>query len=721
MYALVLVEIKAKQINQTFTYKISNNDIKKAQVGKRVIVPFGHQKIEGFILNILNEYHDNYELKEIIEIIDEEPVLNEEMLKLGEYLSKKTLTNLITCYQTMLPNALKAKYKDNTKIKYLTYIELIDLSYIGKNDNQNKIIELLKNGPILKNELTKISLSSFNTLKNNKVICEIKQEQYRLQNEYKKEDINLNLTDEQLKVIKECKNSMCKFTPYLLHGVTGSGKTEVYMQLIDVAINLKKEALVLVPEISLTPMIVEKFQKRFGDKIAILHSGLSNGEKYDEWRKIIKGEVSIVIGARSATFAPLKNIGIIIVDEEHSDSYKQENNPKYDVHDILINRAKYHNCPIIFGSATPKIESYTRAKLGIYKLLTMKKRVNNLMPKVEFINMQDEIKKGNRIISKKLLDEINETLVKEEQVILFLNRRGYSTIVTCHDCGYKEVCPNCEIPLTYHKKNNILKCHYCNYQTYKKNVCPTCGSKNIDEFGLGTEKLELEINRLVKDAKVLRMDQDTTTKKGSHERIINDFKNKKYNILVGTQMISKGLDFDNVTLVGVLNGDQSLNIPDFRSAERTFSLLCQVSGRAGRKYAGKVIIQGFNLDHYSIRYVKNHDYESFYDEEIKIRKKLNYPPFTNLTLIKISSSDYNYALEVGNKINAYLNKQNIPDISLLGPTASMVPKINNKYYLQIIIKTKTNKELIDKLIFINEKYRNDSKINLDIDLSPIKL
>ena len=717
MFIEVLVEIKAKGINQTFTYHVPNNLENDIAKGKRVLVPFGKQKIEGFVLGIKDKCDIN--TKDVIEVVDEDVILNDEMLELGSYMSKKTLTNLISCFQTMLPKALKAKHNYQSTIKYISYIKLIDNNYEPKNDNQKHIIELLKEEDRLKSDLTKISVSSINTLLSKGIIEEYKEEHYRLNNNFKKELENIKLSEEQLNVVNECKNNINIFTPYLLYGVTGSGKTEVYMQLIDEVIKQKKEALVLVPEISLTPVIVDKFQRRFGNKIAILHSGLSDGEKYDEWRKIMRGEVSIVIGARSAAFAPLTNLGIIIVDEEHSDSYKQENNPKYDTHDILLYRAKYHNCPIIFGSATPKIESYTRAKLGIYKLLTMKKRYATTMPKVEFVNMQDEIKKGRRIISKSLADELIETLNRNEQAIIFLNRRGYSTILTCQDCGYKELCPNCDIPLTYHKKYNVLNCHYCGYKTYKKDKCPDCGSTNMHEFGLGTEKLEEEIKKLTQKAKVVRMDQDTTTKKGSHSRIFEEFKNKKYNVLVGTQMIAKGLDFPDVTLVGVINADQTLNIPDFRSAEKTFAMLCQVSGRSGRSEKnGKVIMQGFNLDHYSILYTKNHDYEAFYDEEIKIRKKLDYPPFSDLIKIQVVSSSLDYANNISLKIANYLKNNHI---NVLGPTAAMIPKINNKYYIQLIIKTKNMKEVYEYIKFIREKDKADLKVNIDIDLSPIKL
>lgn len=715
--AEVLVELKTKKIDKTFTYLIPNNLKESVLVGIRVLVPFGKQTLEGFVLKIEDKNVD-YELKEIIDIIDIEPVITEEMLELGKYISSKTFCNLINSYQTMLPTALKAH--KNTKInkKYISYIKLLDLDYIPKNDNQKEIIELLKCGNVLKSELTKISVSSINTLLNKKIVEEIKEETYRLDSVSNYKDKKVILNDEQQLVVNTVLKDKDKFIPYLLHGVTGSGKTEVYMNIIEKVLEDGKEIIVLVPEISLTPQMVNIFKSRFKNSIAILHSALSDGEKYDEWRKIQKKEVSIVIGARSAIFAPFTNIGLIVLDEEHSDTYKQDNNPKYDAIDIAIKRAKTYNCPLILGSATPSIESYTRASLGTYKLLELKNRVNKTMPFIKLIDMKEEIKKGYRILSKELIDDINERLNKDEQIILLLNRRGYSTTITCKECGTTIKCPNCDIPLTYHKSGNKLNCHYCNYTTYKPLNCPECNSKNINSFGMGTEKLEEEVNKLF-NCKTIRMDIDTTRKKGSHERIINDFKNKKYNILIGTQMISKGLDFDDVTLVGVINGDATLNIPDFRSGEKTYSLLNQISGRSGRsKKEGKVIIQCFNTDHYSIKCAANNDYLSFYREDMSIRKKLNYPPYCNLCLIKLVGTDYNELYNESNKIKECLNNSNC---IVLGPSPCTIPKIYNKYYIQIIIKYKSIKDLYNNFKFIIDKSKINNKISVEIDLNPKKM
>ena len=713
MVAEVLVEIE--KLDKTFTYLIPSN--LNIQIGIRVLVPFGRQKLEGFVVAIKDEIPSEYKLKEIIEVIDDSPILNNELLKLGKYLSKKTLCTLTSAYQTMLPSALKAKVNTKINKKTVLYIKKIK-EYTPVTEKEEIILNLLSNKDISLKEANSISSYVVNKLIDKGIIEKYEKEVYRLEEDIEKQDEGKKLTEEQKMVIS--KINLNSFKPYLLHGVTGSGKTEVYMQLIKKVINKNKQALVLVPEISLTPQLVETFKKRFGNDIAILHSHLSKGEKYDEWRRIVRKEVNIVIGARSAVFAPLTNVGIIIIDEEHSNTYKQENNPRYNAIDIGLYRAKFYNCPIVLGSATPSIESYTRAKTNIYELLEMKNRVNNNLPKVTLVDMKEEIRKKNNIFSQLLKDKINEKLNNNEQVIILLNRRGYTTITTCNNCGFTHKCPNCDIPLTYHLKSKKMVCHYCNYETNKLFKCPNCGSTDIKERGMGTEKLEEEITKEFSKAKVVRMDVDTTRTKQAHKKIITDFENEKYNILIGTQMIAKGLDFPKVTLVGVINGDATLNIPDFRSGERTFQLLNQVAGRAGRSsLLGEVIIQGFNTDHYSLICAKNHDYLSFYNEEMKIRKILKYPPFYNLCLIKIQGINATKCEEESNKIITYL-RNNLKDEIILGPTTAMIPKVNNIYHYQIIIKYKDTKKIYQYLKFINGKYSNN-KITVGIDFNPNKI
>lgn len=717
MYAEVLVELRAKAVDKTFTYKVPHG--MKVVKGIRVLVPFGSRKLEGFVLNVLNNGSFDFEVKEIISVIDDKPVINEEMMELGKYISKKTLSPLITAYQTMLPSALKAKNGFKVSKKYVSYL-VIDKENTALKGKQLEIYNLVKEkNKVLKKEMVNISSYAVKSLLDKGYLKEVKDEVYRVDDDFALEKLDYLLTDEQKRVLSSV--HLDNFKPYLLHGVTGSGKTLVYIKLIEQVIKRGKEAILLVPEISLTPQVVNIFKKHFGKVVAILHSALSDGEKYDEWRKIENGEVSIAIGARSAIFAPFTNLGIIIIDEEHSATYKQENMPKYSAIDVAIKRAQTYGIPLILGSATPSIESYTRALTGTYELLEMKGRVNHNLPLVSLVDMREEFKKGNRIFSEALSLAMNDRLAKGEQVIMLLNRRGFSTVITCKECGYTHKCPNCDIPLTYHKSTNSMKCHYCNYTTSKLISCPECRSKNINSLGMGTEKLESLVVENFPLAKVVRMDVDTTRRKGAHAKIINDFKNGKYNVLLGTQMIAKGLDFPNVTLVCVINGDSTLNVPDFRSAERTYELLSQVAGRAGRgDKKGEVIIQGFNMTHYSIEKARTHDYLGFYKEEMKIRKVLKYPPYYNLCSIRVSGKSLETVFDEADKIAVYLRKE-INDNIILGPSAANVPKINNIYYVGIIIKFKRTKEIILALNFVNEKYATNSKVRVEVDLNPLKL
>ena len=718
MIAEVLVESKVAGVEKNFSYRIPKE--MHILVGMRVVVPFGKQTLEGFVLNITEEEKE-FEVKDILAVVDKEPVLNEELLSLGEYIKNKTVCNRISAYQTMLPKALKAKTKAKVSIQYERYLSL-NLPYEEaleqcQNEKQKEVIELLKEGEVLK---ASIEGTSYQTLLRKQIIKESKKEKYRFQKKQQEKQIPFPLTEEQQKVVDEVLKEDT-FKPFLLHGVTGSGKTEVYMALIAKKVEEGKTAILLVPEISLTPQVTEKFLRRFGDKIAILHSKLSDGEKYDEWRKIERGEVSIVIGARSAVFAPLKNIGIIILDEEHSNTYKQENTPKYHAIDMALWRGKYHDVPVVLGSATPSIETYTKAKLGIFTLLTLKKRVGSRLPFVHLVDMKEEIKQGNPILSSSLKEKICDCIEKKEQVILLLNKRGYTRVITCLACGYQDTCPHCDIPLTYHKSSNTMRCHYCGYGKRKNAVCPKCGSHDFKEQGMGTEKLEEYLLENVKKAKVLRMDMDTTSKKGAHEKIIEAFARKESNILLGTQMIAKGLDFKDVTLVGVLNGDAGLFLPDFRSAERTYQLLSQVAGRAGRgEHPGEVIIQGFNIEHYSIVYAKEHNYEAFYEEEMKIRKILKYSPYYNLALIKLKGKDLSILLKEGEKIVVYLRDKKYKDTFVLGPSTSLIPKVNDIFSVQILLKYKNSKEVYASLKEIKNLYVK-TKIRLDIDVNPIMI
>lgn len=719
MYVKVLIETRVKSNDMTFTYHVPSNVEDNLLIGKRVLVPFSNRIVEGFVLGY-DAKTDDYEIKDIIKIIDDEPVLNDELINLGIYMSKKYLCPLINCYQSMLPKALKAGVKNGGGIKKLLYVKLNDnvINADVKVKKQLEIIDFLKdNKEVLKSSIQ--SKSSLGKLIEKGIVLEYYKETYRkVETELDRKEILL--TKEQNLVSKTIKSYLNKQLVTLLHGVTGSGKTEVYIDVVKEVVKSGKSAIILVPEISLTPQITARFKGVFKDEIAILHSSLSDGERYDEYRKIIRKEVSVVIGARSAIFAPLNNIGIIIIDEEHSESYKQENNPRYSTLDIAVERSKTHECPVILGSATPKIESYARAKKGYYQLLELPSRVNNKsLPNVSIVDMKKEIRKGNAIFSDELRNKINDRLIKKEQVMLLLNRRGYANYLTCNNCGFVFKCPNCDITLTYHKTSGMMRCHYCGYASKKLEVCPACKEKSIKQMGVGTEKLEEKIKEEFPLAKVLRMDADATSKKGSHNKIISSFNTGEYNVLVGTQMISKGLNFPCVTLVGVINADVSLNIPNFRSSEQTFSLLDQVIGRSGRAdKEGEAVIQTFNPDHYSIICASNHDYKSFFNHEMYVRKKLNYPPFCFITLIKISSKDFNYGIGEAKKISNYL-RQNLKNTSVLGPSIASVLKVNNNYNFSVILKYKKEEKLYYFLNQIIKIYEGNAKIKVSLDFDPI--
>lgn len=718
MIVKVLVEINNINVDKTFDYIVPFEYIENIKIGMRVKVPFASRELEGFVLDLVNSTDDNYELKEIISIVDTEPILNNELLHLGKFMSKKYFSTLISCYQTMLPKALKAQNKTTINKKMIKYVELCSNSFPKLKPNQEKIVEYLRiNGKVKKEEVNKISVSGVNTLIKNGIIIESLIEEYRLvTKDINKEKETFKLTVEQ----QEAKNKILSQTQssvFLLHGVTGSGKTVVYMEIVEEILNRGKDSIFLVPEISLTPQMVYHFKSRFGDEVAVLHSRLSEGEKYDEYRKIVEGKVHIVVGARSAVFAPFKNLGAIIIDEEHTTSYKQDNNPKYSAIEIAIERAKNNNAIVILGSATPSLETYARSIKGLYTLVELKHRVNtNNLPLVEIVDMSKEKHRGS-IFSSRLITEVNKRLEEHEQIILLLNRRGYSSFITCSNCGYTAKCPHCDITLTYHKTSNTLRCHYCGYADKMNDICPSCGEKAIKTLGTGTEKVEEEIKKVF-NARVVRMDLDTTSKKGSHEKIITAFKNHEYDILLGTQMIAKGLDFSNVTLVGVINADTSLMIPNYRSNEYTFQLLMQTAGRSGRgEKKGSVIIQTFNPEHYAITLASKHDYIDFFKQEMEVRRKLSYPPYYYLIYIKVIGKDYNKISIESNKIASILTRE-LKNSKILGPTTCSVFKLNGLFRFGIIIKYKKEEKMEEVLQSLVNHYKGNQTVKVDIDVNP---
>ena len=719
MVALVLVEVMSRTVDKTFSYNIPKELIDDVAVGKRVVVPFGRKQVEGFVLEIVDDITSDYQLKDIISV-NNDIVLTEELLSLGRAVSYSTLAPLISCYQAMLPKALKIKQKKEITKKYDTYYKVID-NGCKLSDKQAEIVNIIKDKTVSEKELVnvkKISKARLNLLVEKKVLAKELRESYRLEHNDISEEKN-KLTPLQEKVVKEIIDS--NDTVYLLHGVTGSGKTEVYMTLIEEGIKRGKQSIVLVPEISLTPQTLARFEKRFGKRVAVFHSALSEGEKYDEYRRVARGEVNVIVGTRSAIFAPLKNISYIIMDEEHSDSYKQENSPRYDTKMVALERCKYHKAKLILGSATPTLESYARALKGDYHLVNLRKRVGGRsLPKVEFVDMNKALATAKGHFSLELIKRIEETLRRGEQVILLLNRRGYSSVLSCKNCGYVMKCPNCDISLTYHKTNNMLRCHYCGYATNYPKVCPECKEEALRDLGVGTEKIEEEVKSLFGNSKVLRMDVDTTSKKNAHQKIIESFGKGEANILIGTQMVAKGLDFPNVTLVGVLNTDTSLMIPDFRSSEATFDLLSQVAGRSGRAKEGLVVFQTYNKDHYAISCASNHDYLTFYKEEMAIRKMMKYPPYYYLVLVKISGKDENSCLKEAVRCEKVLKKY-LDKTILLGPTKAMIFKKMNIYTYQIILKYQYQDNLYEILDKLLNYYATKKIVEVSVTFNPVHL
>lgn len=748
MIAEIIMNSSVKNLDRTFDYNIPSEMEDKIHIGSRVLVKFGNIKEfkEGFVVNIKEK--SEFKVKDISKV-EEKDFIDEPKVKLAEWMAKRYFCNVSECIKLMLPPGTGTNNLENrAKEKTVRFIRLkkdsnqieFDISEKKiKSDKQIRALRMLsKIGEIPSKELenlAEISSAILKTLEKNGYIeffdntVERNPFIHKVINETK----NLQLTDEQKKAyiaVEDAIDDMMN-SEFLLFGITGSGKTEVYIQLIEKVLNIGKTSIMLVPEISLTPQTVDRFIARFGaEKVAVLHSKLSVGERYDQWYKIKNGEAKIVIGARSAMFAPINDLGLVIIDEEHDGSYKSESSPRYNVKDVARYLAKEYSIPIVFGSATPDMDSFYKASKGDIELLELTKRANNAsLPIVNIVDMRAELANGNRSsISMKLYELIKKNIQNQKQTILFLNRRGYSTFIMCRDCGYVAKCKNCNIALTYHSKENKLRCHYCGYETNPYNTCPDCKSKNIKYSGSGTQKLEEEINKIFPQAKTIRMDVDTVTKKNSHEDILNRFKNENIDILIGTQMVVKGHHFPNVTLVGVIFADGSLNIDDYRANERTFQILTQVAGRAGREkdVSGNVIIQTYNPDNLAIEYSKKQDYKLFYNTEIMIRKQLKYPPFCDIILIGFSSENENCVVESAKFMYKILKNKIINEklkIILYKPVPAPIDKIKNKVRWRIIIKCKFDDEIIQS---INKALKELESINLKnvkttIDVNPTNM
>lgn len=725
-YAGIVVNNESVQVDKIFTYKIPEKLLGKLKVGHRVKVPFGlgNRNIDGFVLHLYKECENISRMKWIINICDDFTVFTEKDVELIKKMKQKYLCTYLECIKVMVPTGITKgitnKVKEVISVSRKLEDRFLKEPYIS-------IYNTIKdnNGIFSKTELSKnfnISSSSINTLmkhgflaKNTTIVNRFND---RVYSNYEKKELN----QEQKHVVNSILNS--EGSQFLIHGITGSGKTEVYMNLVSHMMNANKESIILVPEISLTPQMVERFKGRFGKDIAVFHSRLSDGERYDEWLRVKNKEVKVAIGARSAIFLPFNNLGIIIIDEEHENSYKSDSDPKYNAREIGKFKCEISNCKLVLGSATPSLEAYYRCKMGEIQLLSLKNRADGaVLPEVHIVDMRQELLKNNKsMFSEELQYQIEKALNNKEQVILFLNRRGFSTFVSCRKCGYVFKCSNCDVSLTYHNHGNYLGCHYCGRRYPVKNTCPKCSSKYVKYFGVGTEKIQDEINSKFPQAKVLRMDFDTTRKKNSYEEIYNRFKNREADILIGTQMVTKGLDFKDVTVVGVIAADLSLNLPDFRSGEKTFQLITQVSGRAGRgKKKGTVIVQTYTPDSYSIRYSAANDYENFYKEEIKLRYDMNYPPFSNILAINLSSKDEKVLIKSIQKLGILLNNklENNDTITILGPCPCILSKVKEYFRWQILIKGKfdiNTAENIKNIVYDNlQEVYNDIRISLDIN------
>ena len=650
----LLIEHANNSLNRPFSYVYKKE--KKVEPGFRVLVNFNEQELVGYVLSVADtdktteelEEEWGFEVKEIVDVLDKEALLNDELLTLADHVSDYYLAPKISVLQSMLPKSLSPKKSalKGPKIAYDQYLVLLDASEEDLIAKQIEILRLVsEEGRVLKKEVKSPSIIE-KLIEKRRIKIELV-ERRRLKLPKYELDTPKELTEEQKKVITEFLSSDDLI--YLLQGVTGSGKTEVYLQLSFEYLKQNKSVLMLVPEISLTPMMTEYFMKRFNNNVAILHSELTPAEKYDEYRKIASGEVKIVIGARSAVFAPIQNLGLIILDEEHVESYKQENVPFYHAREVAMMRAKLNKCKLLMGSATPSLETKAKADSGRYHLLKLTKRVNERpLPKTTIVNMLDyhNIDRDSYIFSHKLRDSISEILAKKEQAILLLNRRGFSTHVSCRKCGHVFKCPDCGIALTYHKKSGMLKCHHCDHIEVLEENCPECGSKYLMKTGFGTERIEEEVNRLFPEARVLRLDSDSAKIRSKVSKVVTSFANKEADILIGTQMIAKGHNFEDVTLVGIVLADIGLNMPSYRSHERVFQLITQAVGRSGRaNKKGEAIIQTYAPDHYAITMAARQDFELFYTKEIGLRKIQHFPPFSYLCSVNISSKNEEIAVQ----------------------------------------------------------------------------
>lgn len=723
----LLIQHNNYSLNRPFSYVYSGE--KEVDKGFRVLVKFNNQELVGYVISVketnksLEELEEElgFDISEIIDVIDSTSLLSEDLMNLADKVSEYYLASKISVLQAMLPPSLSPR-KSSLKAPKIAYDQYVEINKYDETDLTYKQIELLRlineEKSVLKKEIKQVSI--LNKLLEKELVKIKKVEKRRLQIPTYESPKEISLTEDQNKVIKEFLSS--SDSVYLLQGVTGSGKSEVYLSLSESYLKEGKSVLVLVPEISLTPMMMRNYISRFHDKVAILHSELTPAEKYDEYRKIAKGECKIVVGARSAIFAPLSNIGLIILDEEHVESYKQDTPPYYHAREVAILRGEMHKAKVLLGSATPSLETRARAGKGVYHLLRLDKRINNQpLPKTTIVNLSDyrNIDKESYIFSHKLRSSIQNTLDHFNQVILLINKRGFASSVTCRNCGYIFRCPTCNVPLTYHRSDLMLKCHHCNYVEPSVDNCPECGSKYLMRSGFGTERIEDEVHKLFPEAKTLRLDSDSAKIRTKIPSIVEAFRRKEADILIGTQMIAKGHDFPDVTLVGIVMADIGLSLPSYRSSERVFQLITQAVGRSGRSdKKGEAIIQTYSPSHYAITMAARQDYELFFKKEMEMRKAQSFPPYTFLASVTVSGKNEETVIENTYKVIDLLNEELKEEAVVLGPTTPFVPYENNSHLRLILIKYRNQKlvrEILKKIIDANP---HKGSISLSINIDP---
>ncbi len=732
MFARVIVDISHSEVDKVFEYKIPESF--QVALGSRVLVPFGGKTIEGIVIGMTeNSLYPIEKIKNVIKVLEDTPALTKETLALSEYVCKTCFVTRASALRLFLPSEMR---KGKVREQFDTYYSLTDgidfesainslrASAVKQKDLLLYLKDNLKEKSAILSE--KFGASAVKGAENKGFLTSFKEKrQRRPYLELKRDKKEIVLTDKQLNAIDSIEKT--DKTTTLVFGVTGSGKTEIYLDLIDKTISRNKTAIMLVPEISLTPQMLTQLRGRFGENAAIIHSGLSAGERFDEWWRIRTGEAKIVIGARSAVFAPVENLGLIVIDEEHDGSYQSESSPRYVTMDVASFRAKYNNAKLVIGSATPAVESYLNAKNGKYNLVTLTDRINKRpLPDIETVDMKKEIRAGNSSpFSRALKYELKECLDKGNQAIIFLNQRGYSRSVICTECGCVQKCSSCDVSLTYHKEDESLLCHYCGAKYKMITACTECGSTFIRYGGTGTERVVLELQKLFPNARILRMDRDTTQTKEGHFKILSGFSEHKADILVGTQMVAKGHDFPSVTLVGILDADMSLHFSDYKSAERTFQLLTQVSGRSGRaKESGKVILQTYSPDHPVLIRAINYDYEGFFEHEVSVRKATAFPPFSDILRVLISANDDEKALATTKKIHEELNKiylENRDKFRFFGCMKAPLKKLQGKFRYQVLIRIdRGNEKLIEEIFNISNKY-NDKNNSVYLEINPNNL